>query len=158
MKKYIKKIAVFLSAALIFSTLTILANALIYSNTTIRSFYTYIPFGSYTSVQNTSEAKVDGSPMYISVNSSAPGNTYYARAMRCNAGTMENQVNCTMYNGRSVDHVTISRVTPYGIENNIVHGLHDELCVISLLSYSGYGYTSGWWAPDTDQEYATPSP
>lgn len=152
MKRHFKKIAVVLLAIMVFTSM---AGYVYAASTTFIDFNTNVYIGSYSSVTASPKLKMDASPLYIRIDENAPANSYYVRALACGSSTL-NAVNCTMYNKKLVDHVIVDSGTQYSIDS-VTYENGSGYAVLSLMTYGSPGTVTGQWAPDTAQDFNSPS-
>lgn len=151
MKKTVRKIAVAILAVVIFSALTMTA----FAGSTQKYFSKFISFAGFTQIAEP-ERKEDASPLFLEIHNNNAATMYYTRALTCNQNG-ENAVNLTYYNNQFVECVRCYTGQFYGI-NSMIYERGTGYATIAIQSCGPSLMTTGYWAPDTVQEFEIAAP
>lgn len=144
-----KKIFATLSAVLLFAALAGQVSATSYFSKISK----YTSGNTYTTVTDP-EYKANSTDTVVALYNSGFASTYRVTVKGCTYdGTDAN--NCTYYANKSVSYVVCNRGTTYSIDT-VVHERAYSHAVLSVCPLGGPGTTTGEWAPDSTQTFATP--
>lgn len=150
MKRFAKMTAMFLLAAVIFSTLSGYVFA---TSISFRDFTKALSYSTYERIDDP-QLKNETSPLFLYIDPDSFYISYNVRAISCNIdGT--SQINSTMYNNKPVDHVVCDEGIYYSIKSTAAEDA-GAYAVITLMCPAG-GTVVGRWAPGSAQEFESPS-